>query len=71
MDKIRDGSALNLSTGEYTSFIDFVANTAEILGFKPNVIGSSNTPEGVFARGGDTSLQEQFGFTVKRFQNWN
>ena len=66
MDKIRDGSALNLSTGEYTSFIDFVVTAAEILGFKPNVIGSSNTPEGVFARGGDTSLQEQFGFTVKR-----
>ena len=66
MDKIKDGSALNLSTGEFTSFIDFVVTAAEILGFEPNVIGSSNTPEGVFARGGDTSLQEQFGFSVKR-----
>lgn len=66
MDKIKDGSALNLSTGEFTSFIDFVVTAAEILGFEPSVIGSSNTPEGVFARGGDTSLQEQFGFSVKR-----
>jgi len=66
MDQIDDGSAINLSTGIFTSFIDFVHLAADILGFHPEVKGTSNTPEGVFARGGDTALQEQLGFASKR-----
>jgi GDP-L-fucose synthase len=66
MDQIDDGSALNLSTGTFTSFIEFVQTAADILGFQPDVLGTSNTPEGVFARGGDTALQNQFGFSLKR-----
>ena len=62
MDKIEDGSALNLSTGIYTSFKEFVALAAEVLGFETLVKGTSNTPEGVFARGGDTAKQKEFGF---------
>ena len=62
MNRIEDGSALNLSTGIFTSFVDFVETAADILGFQPKVVGTSNTPEGVFARGGDTTRQQQFGF---------
>lgn len=62
MDKIDDGSALNLSTGIYTSFKEFAAMAAEVLGFETTVEGTSNTPEGVFARGGDTQKQKEFGF---------
>lgn len=63
MDKINDASALNLSTGIYTSFIEFAQTAAELCGFKPEIRGTSDKPEGVFARGGDTSRQRAFGFT--------
>jgi len=62
MDLVEDGSAINLSTGIFTSFVDFVKTAADILGFAPEVKGTSNTPEGVFARGGDTGLQKKLGF---------
>ncbi len=62
MDRIDDGSAINLSTGIFTSFIEFVQIAADLLGFQPEVQGTSNTPEGVFARGGDTALQRELGF---------
>ncbi len=66
MDQIDDASAVNLSTGKFTSFIEFVETASEILGFSPEVKGTSNTPEGVFARGGDTTLQTKLGFIEKR-----
>lgn len=62
MDQVEDGSAINLSTGIFTSFVEFVKTAADILGFDPEVTGTSNTPEGVFARGGDTALQKKLGF---------
>jgi GDP-L-fucose synthase len=65
MDKIDDGSALNLSTGIYTSFKEFARMAAEISGYSPEIRGTSNTPEGVFARGGDTAKQKAFGFQHK------
>jgi len=65
MDKIDDGSAINLSTGKLTSFKEFVKITSNILGFNPYIEGTSNKPEGVFARGGDTQLQNQLGFKSK------
>jgi GDP-L-fucose synthase len=66
MDKVDNASAINLSTGKFTSFIDFVKTAADILDFSPEVTGTSNTPEGVFARGGDITLQTKLGFTEKR-----
>jgi GDP-L-fucose synthase len=63
MDRIDDASALNLSTGIYTSFIEFAQLAAELCGFKPKIKGTSDKPEGVFARGGDTALQRELGFT--------
>jgi len=62
MDKINDGSAVNLSTGKLTSFIDFAKKTCNILGFNPKVEGTESKPEGVFARGGDVTKQNKLGF---------
>ena len=63
MDKINDGSAINLSTGILTSFKEFASLAANLSGYNPVVIGNSTKPEGVFARGGDASLQRSMGFT--------
>ncbi|WP_309400654.1 NAD-dependent epimerase/dehydratase family protein [Cerasicoccus maritimus] len=62
IDKIDDGDALNLSTGIYTSFKQFARIAAEECGYEPEVIGLSDKPAGVFARGGDTAKQKEFGF---------
>lgn len=62
MDKVNNGQAINLSTGRFTSFLEFAKITANILGYNPKVIGTSNTPTGVFARGGDTKFQRELGF---------
>jgi len=62
IDKIDNGDAINLSTGIYTSFIDFAELAAKECGYNPEINGTSNTPEGVFARGGDTTKQIEYGF---------
>lgn len=56
-----DGSAINLSTGQLTSFKQFARLAAQIVGYDPDVVGTSDTPEGVFARGGDRALQDKLG----------
>ncbi len=62
IDKIDNGEAINLSTGKYTSFLEFAKLAADILDYKPQVLGMSAKPSGVFARGGDTKLQKSLGF---------
>lgn len=62
MDQIDNGAAINLSTGILTSFKQFAALAAKVCGFNPVVEGTSNKPEGVFARGGDTAFQRSLGF---------
>jgi nucleoside-diphosphate-sugar epimerase len=62
MASIDDGDALNLSTGIYTSFKQFAAMAAHLVGYDPEVVGQSNQPAGVFARGGDTTKQKAHGF---------
>lgn len=62
IDKIDNADAVNLATGLYTSFIDFAAIAAELLGFKPEIKGTSDKPEGVFARGGDPSKLAGLGY---------
>lgn len=62
MDKVNDGDAINLSTGIYTSFKQFARIAADECGYQPEVIGLSNKPSGVFARGGDTRKQTAYGF---------
>lgn len=63
MDKIDDGDAVNLSTGLYTSFIEFAIMAAELVGYRPKVRGLSDKPAGVHARGGDTAKQKALGFS--------
>ncbi len=65
MDKIENADALNLSTGIYTSFIDFAGMAARLCGYYPEVRGLSDKPTGVFARGGDVTKQKSFGFKYK------
>ena len=65
IDKIDDGGAVNLSTGVFTSFIDFAKLAARIVGYCPQVKGLSDKPSGVHARGGDTTKQRQLGFRPK------
>jgi len=62
MDRIDDGGALNLGTGLYTSFITFMQLAAERCGYTPEVSGTSDKPEGVFARGGDTTKLAAHGY---------
>ncbi|MEA2778748.1 MAG: UDP-glucose 4-epimerase [Rhodospirillaceae bacterium] len=62
MDRIDDGDAINLSTGIFTSFIDFARLAAELCGYRPEVRGMSDKPAGVHARGGDTAKQKALGF---------
>ena len=64
VDKIDNADALNLSTGIFTSFIDFARLAAEIAGYRPEVKGLSDKPAGVHARAGDTTKQKQYGFTA-------
>lgn len=62
MDQISDGSAINLSTGVGTSFFEFAALAASIYGYEVVPQGTTDKPEGVFARVGDTVLQTSLGF---------
>lgn len=63
MDLVDDGDALNLSTGIYTSMKSLAAQAATACGYETTVVGMSDKPEGVFARGGDTTKQASFGFS--------
>ena len=64
--KIKNGKAVNLSSGKLMSFISLSKKILKILGKKDiNVMGNSGKPEGVFARGGSTYLQKKYGFVPK------
>ncbi len=62
-DHIDDASALNLSAGKFISFIEMAKTATSIVGYRPDVHGLSDKPEGTFARAGDRALQESLGFT--------
>jgi GDP-L-fucose synthase len=61
MGSFSDGSAINLSTGRLTSFKEFAKIAAATCGYVPDIVGTSDKPEGVFARGGDRTLQDALG----------
>ena len=63
--KIKNGKAVNLSSGKYLNFINLSKKIFNILGKKNiKIIGNSTKPEGVFARGGSRSLQNKLGFKL-------
>lgn len=62
-DRFDDGSAINISSGDYTSFIELASTILKVAGKEyVSVSGMSGRPEGVFARGGDATLQQRLGF---------
>ena len=61
MDQVMNGDAINLSTARKTTFKEFAKIAAHAAGYDPKVVGTSDKPEGVFARVGDTTLQEKLG----------
>lgn len=65
MDNIDNGDAINLSTGIYTDFISFVEMGLNLTNKNANIEVSFDKPEGVFARGGDTTKQKAFGFSYR------
>lgn len=62
VDKIEDGDAVNLSTGLFTDFKTFAATAARLCGYEPQIVGTTDRPEGVFARAGDTTKQRSLVF---------
>ena len=65
MDKINDASALNLSTGIYTSFIDFLNIGKKVSGYNYKIETDITKPIGVYARGGSTKKQIKLGISHK------
>jgi nucleoside-diphosphate-sugar epimerase len=63
--KITDGSALNLCTQRLTTFKELARIACDSVGYRPEVKGNSDFPEGVFSRGGDASLLKSYGFEAK------
>ena len=61
-DKINDGPAINISTGKLNNF-------KQLTTIGLNSLGHENTPtdkpEGVYARGGDITLQGELGFRTQ------
>lgn len=62
MDKVDDGSAINISSGQLTSFAELARLILKQVGKTATITTQSDKPEGVFARGGDTELQRTHGF---------
>jgi GDP-L-fucose synthase len=67
MDQIEDGSAVNLSTGRPTSFLDLIRIMCKRIHGVDDVEFNRllDKPEGVFYRVGDTQLQRSLGFKEK------
>ena len=65
MDKVNDASAINLSTGIYTSFIDFIKLGKKITGFQFDIKTKKSKPVGVYARAGSTYKQKKLGFKAE------
>ncbi len=61
--KVRNGQAVNLSSGKYLNFINLAKKIFKRLDKKNiKINGNSSKPEGVFARGGSRFFQRKLGF---------
>ncbi len=65
MDQIDDASAVNLSTGNPTSFLGLAAIAADACAKTLTIRGDETQPAGVFYRVGDTTKQRSLGFRAK------
>jgi GDP-L-fucose synthase len=59
---IIDGTSINLSSGNGTSFIELASLACNQLGYDPLVRGQIEMPEGVFSRIGDNSKLKKLGW---------
>jgi len=58
IENISDGSAVNISSGQPTSFLEVAKIYSEIAGYAPTIKPLVDMPEGVFSRFGDTTKAE-------------
>ena len=58
IENISDGSAVNISSGKPTSFLEVAKIYSEIAGYTPKIKPLVDMPEGVFSRFGDTTKAE-------------
>jgi GDP-L-fucose synthase len=66
-DKIIDGSAINLATGIGTSFKSLAAIVLRTLDIEQvEITGTSDKPEGVFARVGSVDYSKNLGFVASK-----
>ena len=56
IEKISDGSGVNISSGKPTTFLEVAKIYAQIANYSPSIEPLQNMPEGVFARYGDTEM---------------
>jgi len=59
IEKITDGSAVNISSGKLTSFLEIAKIYADIAGYSPDIQPLNDMPEGVFARYGNTKKSKE------------
>lgn len=59
IDKMHDGSAVNLSSGKLTTFIEVAEIVTSAAGYNPKIQALENMPQGVHARYGSTALAKQ------------
>lgn len=63
---ITDGSAVNIDTGQPTSFLDIISILSTIAGYQPDIKTSPEKPLGVFSRFGQPDLAaEKIGWRAK------
>lgn len=55
MDKVHDGSAINIGSGKLTSFLEIIDIFSDIAGYKPEIKPLLHKPVGVHARHADMS----------------
>lgn len=66
MDKIHDGSAINIGSGKLTTFIDLIKLFASFAGYNPTIKPLVDKPMGVHSRYSDMSyVKEKLGWQPK------
>ena len=64
MDKISDGSAVNIASGKLTTFLEVAALFAQLAGYQPEIKPLVDKPMGVHSRYADISLmRDRYGWT--------
>ena len=65
MKNIKDGSGINIGSGELTSFIEVIKLFCEIEGYEPKINKLTNKPVGVMNRYSDNKKLKKMGWEQK------